>query len=111
MLLTPNERRREIIEKLVYRKYDTMINLSVEFGVTVRTIRRDIEELSLSYPLENTRGRHGGGVSLVSGYRSDRVYMTAEQQSLLERLSEKLTGNDYTVMQQILRTFALKESG
>lgn len=39
-----------------------MNNLAFEFGVSIRTIRNDIDTLSLSYPLETVRGRYGGGV-------------------------------------------------
>jgi predicted DNA-binding transcriptional regulator YafY len=58
----PNERRMEIIEALCRRRQDTMANLAAEFGVSVRTIKNDIDILSLSYPIETIRGRYGGGV-------------------------------------------------
>ena len=36
-----------------------MANLATEFGVSVRTIKNDIDILSLSYPIETIRGRYG----------------------------------------------------
>jgi len=91
----PNERRMEIIEALCRRRQDTMANLATEFGVSVRTIKNDIDILSLSYPIETIRGRYGGGVRV------------AEQQELLERLSANLSGNDLMVMNSIIKDFAL----
>jgi len=64
----PNERRMEIIEALCRRRQDTMANLAAEFGVSVRTIKNDIDILSLSYPIETIRGRYGGGVRVADGY-------------------------------------------
>ena len=40
------ERRYEIIKLLCRRRYETIRNLAAEFGVSVRTIQRDIEALS-----------------------------------------------------------------
>ena len=52
------ERRQMILELLCERRHEKMINLAFEFGVSRRTICRDIEVLSLSYPIytESCRG-------------------------------------------------------
>ncbi|WDC85754.1 HTH domain-containing protein [Caloramator sp. mosi_1] len=68
----PNERRMQIIEALCRRRQDTMKNLAFEFGVTERTIRNDINILSLSYPIETIRG-NGGGVRIMDGYKLNHV--------------------------------------
>lgn len=57
-----NDRQQQIINLLCQRRSDTVQNLATELGVCERTIRRDIEELTLTYPLETVRGRYGGGV-------------------------------------------------
>ena len=85
-----------------------MENLASEFGVTWRTIQRDIQKLSLEHPLITVTGRHGGGVYVMKGCRADRMYLTVRQQNLLERLLKLLAGEDKLVMQEILQTFALK---
>lgn len=103
----PNERRMEIMEVLCQRRHDTMKNLAFEFGVTERTIRNDISILSLSYPLETIRGRYGGGVKVMDGFYMNRKYLKPEQKDLLEMLSTSLSGEDLSIMNSILKEFAL----
>lgn len=45
--MTPSERREAILNVLCKRRQDTVENLAHEFGVSVRTIKYDIEELTL----------------------------------------------------------------
>lgn len=66
--MTPSERREAILKVLCQRRQDKIDNLAFEFGVSVRTIKNDIEELSLAYPIETVRGRYGGGVKVADGY-------------------------------------------
>ena len=103
----PNERRQEIMETLCHRRQETMNNLAFEFGVSIRTIRNDIDILSLSYPLETVRGRYGGGVRVMDGFYMNRKYLKPEQRDLLVRLSQNLSGKDLAVMNGILQEFAL----
>lgn len=103
----PNERRIEIIETLCRRRQETMENLATEFGVSIRTIRNDIDILSLSYPLETIRGRYGGGVKVMDGFYMNQKYLKPAQQELLKRLSTNLVGSDLAVMNSILKDFAL----
>ena len=105
----PNERRQEIMETLCHRRQETMANLAFEFGVSVRTIRNDIDCLSLSYPLETIRGRYGGGVRVMDGFYMNRKYLKPEQRDLLVRLSQNLSGKDLAVMNGILQEFALSQ--
>jgi predicted DNA-binding transcriptional regulator YafY len=103
----PNERRMEIIEALCRRRQDTMANLATEFGVSVRTIKNDIDILSLSYPIETIRGRYGGGVRVTDGYYLHKKYLKPEQKELLTRLAPSLSGNDLLVLNSIIKDFAL----
>lgn len=105
--MTPSERREAILNVLCKRRQDTVENLAHEFGVSVRTIKYDIEELTLAYPIETVRGRYGGGVKVAEGYYLGRKYLKPSQQELLKKLSEQLSGNDLEVMNSILRDFAL----
>ncbi|MBU3100695.1 MULTISPECIES: HTH domain-containing protein [Clostridium] len=105
----PNERRTEIMETLCLRKQETMSNLAFEFGVSIRTIRNDIDLLSLSYPLETIRGRYGGGVRVIDGFYMNRKYLKPEQQAFLERLSTSLSRNDLAMMNSIVKDFALNK--
>mgnify|MGYP003589247321 FL=1 len=105
----PNERRQEIMETLCHRRQETMNNLAFEFGVSIRTIRNDIDILSLSYPLETVRGRYGGGVRVMDGFYMNRKYLKPEQRDLLVRLRASLSGKDLGIMNGILQEFALNQ--
>ena len=48
------------------------------------------------------RGRYGGGVRVADGYYLGRKYLKPNQQELLKRLSENLTGEDLATMNSIL---------
>ena len=106
-MLKANERRQKILEILCVRRQETMENLAQDFNVTIRTIRNDIEELTLAHPIETVRGRYGGGVRVADGYYLGRKYLKPNQQELLKRLSENLTGEDLATMNSILSEFAL----
>lgn len=74
--MTPSERREAILKVLCQRRQDKIDNLAFEFGVSVRTIKNDIEELSPAYPIETVRGRYGGGVKVADGYYVGRNYLS-----------------------------------
>ena len=100
------ERRQQILELLCQRRKDTMQNLAAELGVSERTIRRDVEILTRSYPLETVCGRYGGGARVADWYHLDRQRMSPKQTALLRRLAADLRGEDLEVMEQILLKFA-----
>ena len=100
------ERRQQILELLCQRRKDTMQNLAAELGVSERTIRRYVEILTRSYPLETVCGRYGGGVRVADWYHLDRQRMSPKQTALLRRLAADLRGEDLEVMEQILLKFA-----
>ena len=99
------ERRQAIIEVLCERRYETIDNLAFEFSVNRRTIRRDIETLSISFPFYTTKGT-GGGVHVVEGFRLGMKYLTDKQYTVLKDVSERLSGEEQTVVMEILKTFA-----
>lgn len=101
-----NNRHQQIINLLCQRRSDTVQNLAAELGVCERTIRRDIEELTLTYPLETVRGRYGGGVRMADWYFQDRPKLSPKQTALLKRLAVGLHGEDLDEMNQILARFA-----
>ena len=59
------ERRYEIMKILCRRRYETIRNLASEFGVSMRTVQRDIESLSRTEPIYTQFGKYGGGVYVV----------------------------------------------
>ena len=105
--MTANERRNAILEILCMRRVEKINNLAFQFGVTEKTIRRDILTLSLEYPIYTAQG-NGGGIYVDKNFRLGRVYLKNEQQELLERLLPGLNGKDEETMKSIIKTFGLK---
>ena len=101
-----NDRQQQLISLLCQRRSDSIQNLAMELGVCERTIRRDIEELTLTYPIETVRGRYGGGVRMADWYFQDRPKLIPKQTALLKRLAIGLHGEDLDEMNRILTHFA-----
>lgn len=91
--MTTTERRIEIIKILCRRRHEKIENLSNELGVCERTIRRDIESLSMQYPIYTQKGKFGG-VYIVDGFNIERMYMDDSKIAVLRKLSEKLKNGD-----------------
>lgn len=82
------ERRIEIMRILCRRRYEKISNLAQEFGVSKRTISRDIEALSITEPVYTQSGRYDGGVYVTKGYSISKMYMTEKELNLLRKLSK-----------------------
>lgn len=80
------ERRYEIMKLLCRRRHETINNMAFEFGVSSRTIQRDIDALSRTEPLFTRGGRYGGGVYVIEGYSMTRMYMTKAELDVLKKL-------------------------
>ena len=87
------ERRTEIMRVLCRRRHETISNLAEEFGVSSRTILRDIEVLSVTEPIYTQCGRYGGGVYVTGDYSMSRMYMTEKELSVLHKLSKYVDEN------------------
>ena len=105
--MRPSERREKILELLCIRRQDTVENLAAEFQVSERTIKYDIEELTLTYPIETIRGRYGGGVKVKDGYYVGRNYLKPPQKNLLLKLLSGLSGKDAEIMNSIIKDFSI----
>ncbi len=103
--MTPTERRQRLLEVLCIRRHDTCDNLAHEFHVANSTIRRDLEILTCSYPIETVRGRYGGWGRVTDGYYLYRKALTPKQAALLQRLRDQLDGDDLIVLNSILIQF------
>ena len=107
-----NERRMLILETLCARRHDTISNLAFEFNVSIRTIKYDIELLSLSYPIYTQQGgRNSGGVFISEDYYLGKRYLSTEQQELIEKLMNEVTDKDAKVLKGILDRFTPKRGG
>ena len=103
---TPDDRRHKMQEYLSAKRKVTYRELAAEYGITRRTAMRDIEILTASIPLETVPG-NGGGVKVMDGWHSNRLYMSEDQKLLLIELRETLTGNKREIMESILTDFIM----
>ena len=104
------ERRQRILETLCERRYEKVENLAFEFSVNESTVRRDIQELSLSYPIYTKTGVYGG-VYVAEGSYLGRQYLKREQKEFLEKIAGGLAGMEREQMQTIIRQFARPDCG
>lgn len=98
------ERRQSILDFLLEVRKTTRAELSDYFGVSLRTIERDIIILSCSYPIITVQGCNGG-IKIADGYYIGVRYLTVSQLALLERLSTSLTGEDLSLIREIIKIF------
>ena len=98
------ERRLTILQILCERRKETLENLAFELKVCRNTIQRDIDTLSLSFPIYTLQGSCGG-VYIVDGFRLGMKYLTDEQYEVLERLSKETEKKDAEILQSIMKTF------
>ena len=104
-------RRKRMIELLCARRHDTSDNLAKELGVSKRTIRRDIDAIGEDIPLYYKKGRYGGGIYVMEGYRSNRTYFCNEELKLLQKIFIHMecsifTPEDRVLMQKFLEKYA-----
>lgn len=79
--------RRRNIMRLLYRyRHMTVRALAEEFGVSERTIRRDIVELSLTEPIFTQTGRYDGGVYISEDYTADKIGMKRAEIAVFDKL-------------------------
>ena len=103
-----NERRMELIELLCVQRRATIGNLAFEFGVSKDTIKRDLQMLSLTYPIITVQG-NGGGVHIMEGFNLHKKYLTDKQSKYLEELALTSTGENKTIALSILKDFSKRK--
>lgn len=86
MSLEAVERRAAILNLLGNKRHETIKNLADLFGVSERTIRRDIEILSYTEPIYTQAGKYGGGVYVIDTYHLNRVYFKDCESAVLKKL-------------------------
>lgn len=109
------ERIFEMMKYLCQVRHATMPALAEKFGVSVRTIKRDIDELGYLIPLEIKTGRYEGGVYVMQGYKWDKAYMSAEDIALLikiKKVGEKkerlvFEGDELSRLERIISMYSL----
>ena len=103
--MTASERREAILEVLCERRHEKIANLAFEFGVSARTIKNDILELSLSYPVYTETGRYHGGVYIADDYYLGKQYLSEEQLALIISVQDSVGDDQRRILQSIVRKF------
>ncbi len=102
------ERRMAIIDVLIERGYEKADNLAFEFGVSEKTIRNDVSQLSLSYPLYTVTGPYGG-IYIDEKYCTSRRFINDAELKLFTKLAQGLAGEELALMQRFLKHFTKGE--
>ena len=100
------ERQGAILNFLFRKRYATEKELAEMFGVSERTIRKDIAAIGCIRPVKTVRGRYNSGVWLEDWFVPDANTLSSKQEGLLTRLRVPLVGEDLIVMNSILTQFA-----
>ena len=106
--MTATERRQALLETLCVRRHETRENLAFEFGVSMRTIERDVAFLSVKYPVFTIQG-NGGGISVMDGFYISNIRLDEKQTLFLKRLLKGLTGRDRETMIGIIKKIGGRE--
>lgn len=87
-----------ILSVLLQKDVTTAPELAEMFGVSRRTISRDIDALCMAgIPIQTTQG-FGGGIRIMDGYRMDRTILTSrDMQMILAGLKslDSVSGSQY----------------
>lgn len=105
-------RRYKIMKLLCRRRCETVQNIAAELGVSLRTVRRDIEELSLTEPIYTKSGRQGG-VYVMDGYSIEKMYFKNSESEVMKKVlksAEKqtecaLSKDEVRVLKQIVNDY------
>ena len=104
------ERRLQIMKQLCRQRYATMPELAEKYAVSVRTIQRDIFELTFLMPVYVKSGRHDGGIYVEESYHMDRMYMNDSELELLNKVqtmvANKLSDKEKYIFKNIINSYS-----
>ena len=111
------ERIIEMMKYLCRVRHSTMPELAERFGVSVRTVKRDIDELGYLIPLKTKTGRYDGGVYVMDNYRWDKQYMSAEETEFLKNIKRKaaegtviiLNEKEFGILDMIIEAYSVPQ--
>ncbi|ASS64930.1 MULTISPECIES: YafY family protein [unclassified Paenibacillus] len=102
----PISRHFEIVYMLLNKKTITAGELAERFGVSTRTIFRDIDVLSAAgIPVYSSKGK-GGGISLLDGYSFHASLLSEREQEDLLAALQSLAAADYPEINTVLHKMA-----
>ena len=105
------ERRLEILKYLCKYRHATMPQLAEKFGVSIRTIQRDILEIEATFhvPIDVRCGKYDGGIYVLNDYTFDRAYMHPDDISLLLKIQKlvksEISDEENARFTQIIKTY------
>lgn len=105
------ERRLEMLKYLCKKRHATMPELSEQFGVSLRTIQRDIYEIETTFrvPIDVKCGKYDGGVYVIGNYSFDRTYMHNDEIILLRKIQgiveNKISEKESIMLLQIIKNY------
>ena len=102
--MTAADRRLEIISILVVSGHATAKELAQEFGVTRRTILRDISALSYGYSIYTKLGA-GEGIFIMDSYKPYNNTLTPLEQGRLKKMYDAAEGEDKKILERVLRKY------
>lgn len=106
------ERRLEILKYLCKYKYAKMSELADMFGVSRRTIQRDIYEIEGIFylPIKMKHGKYEGGVYVEDNMDLNKLYERKDKILLLnkvKRITEKnLSDSEMNLFEEIINDFS-----
>lgn len=99
------ERREAIKQQLELKRCTQVGDLADMFGISVRTIKYDLEAITCSYPIETVRGRYGC-IRLAEWYHPEQSRLCARQLQLLISLRDKLRSEELIILNSIISQFS-----
>ena len=108
------ERRFEMFKYLCRVRYAKISELAERFGVSEKTVSRDVFEIEMTYhiTLEVKRGRHGGGVYVSDDHTFGRLYLYDDEIALLIKLQQltqmNITAEENEMLSQMIKKYHRK---
>ncbi|MBD5540092.1 MAG: HTH domain-containing protein [Lachnospiraceae bacterium] len=102
--MNTTDRRTEIMNILIIRRHTTARELAEELGVTTRTIQRDIQALSPSYPIYTQQGG-AGGIFIGEDYKPYINTLSSEELKTLCEIYRQAEEIHKKILLQILRKY------
>ena len=104
--LSTFERRMQILSMLMNHKQISRLELARRFSVSDDAICRDITAISRFAPIGSKMGRYGG-VYIVDEFKLTKVYLSRDEEEVIEELLHTLTGRKRMLLQMVLYKFAM----
>lgn len=96
----------EILAILLNQKMISRLELARHFSVSNDAINRDVIALSRYAPICSKMGRYGG-IYILDEYNAKKSYLSRDEEHLLEKLLQYLSGKEYVLLKNVLYKFSM----